>query len=202
MDSVYDFVVTPLGNRYNNTKKVNDKTLITNTSIEDFRSVNNEAKVLGLPRAFKTKIEVGDIVVVHHNLFRRFYDIRGNQKNSRSFVNENTFLCAPDQIYLYKKPNGKWNTFEDRCFVQPLVNKSHLTNSNVKSNIGFMLHNNKSLEEMGVKNGDIVYFKNGREFKFVIDNKLTYCMKSNDIILKHGYKENEEEYNPSWASSS
>ena len=33
MKSVYDFVVTPVGERYNNTKKVGDKDLIINTEI-------------------------------------------------------------------------------------------------------------------------------------------------------------------------
>ena len=201
MDSIYDFIVKPIGGRYNNTKKVGDKTLVTNTSIEDFRSVNNEAVVVGLPRAIKTPISKGDTIVVHHNLFRRFYDIRGDQKNSRSFVDENTYLCSPDQIYLYKSNDGEWETFDDRCFVQPLVNKSDLTTLNTESNVGVMRHTNKSLESKGISNGDIVYFKNGREFKFVIDNRLTYCMKSNDIILKHGYKRNKEDYNPSWVSS-
>jgi len=27
-------------------------------------------------------------------------------------------------------------------------------------------------------------------------------MKSNDIVIKYGNKENQEEYNPSWANSS
>jgi len=202
MNSIYDFIIKPIGDRYTNSKKVGDKTLITNTSIEDFRSVNNEAIVIGLPKAIDTPIEKGDTIIVHHNLFRRFYDIRGDQKNSRSFVGEDTFLCSPDQIYLYKKPNSEWNTFEDRCFVQPLVNKSDLTTKNVKSNIGVMRHSNTFLESIGITTGDIVYFKSGREFKFVIDNRLTYCMKSNDIILKHEHKANQEEYNPSWASSS
>jgi len=53
-----------------------------------------------------------------------------------------------------------------------------------------------------VEEGDIVSYKNKREFEFVIGDELLYCMKSNDILLNHGRKKNEEEYNPSWAYSS
>ena len=45
-------------------------------------------------------------------------------------------------------------------------------------------------------------FKSGAEWEFVVDNERLYCMKSNDILLKHGYKENQTEYNPRWAKSS
>ena len=48
----------------------------------------------------------------------------------------------------------------------------------------------------------LVSFKPVGEFEFVIDGKLLYCMKSNDIVIKHEYEGNEKEYNPSWAHCS
>ncbi len=45
-------------------------------------------------------------------------------------------------------------------------------------------------------------FKSNREFEFVVDNELLYCMQSNDILIKYENKGNETEYNPSWAKSS
>ena len=41
MNSVYDFIVEPVGERYNNQKKINGKKLILNTSIESFKFINN-----------------------------------------------------------------------------------------------------------------------------------------------------------------
>ena len=40
MKSVYDFVVTPKGNRYNNSKKIGDSELILNTEIFNHQYVN------------------------------------------------------------------------------------------------------------------------------------------------------------------
>ena len=42
MKSVYNFVVTPIGERYNNTKKVGDKNLILNTEIYNHQYINRK----------------------------------------------------------------------------------------------------------------------------------------------------------------
>ena len=39
MKSVYNFVVTPKGNRYNNTKKIGDKELIINTEVYNHKYI-------------------------------------------------------------------------------------------------------------------------------------------------------------------
>jgi hypothetical protein len=49
MKSVYDFVVTPKGERYNNIKKIGDKELILNTEIYNHQYINREAVVKSTP---------------------------------------------------------------------------------------------------------------------------------------------------------
>ena len=102
MRSLYDFIVEPLGDKYSNKVKVGDKELIVNTKIEDFKFVNRLAKVLETPKAFNTGIEIGDIIVIHQNVFRVFYDMKGEKKKSRSWFKDDLHFCAIDQIYLYK----------------------------------------------------------------------------------------------------
>ena len=72
MKSVYNFVVTPIGERYNNSKKVGESNLILNTELYNHQYINRKAKVLSVPIIGDTDIKVGDIVVVHHNVFRRW----------------------------------------------------------------------------------------------------------------------------------
>ena len=69
MRSVYDFIIKPLGERYDNELKVGDKKLILNSKIESHKFVNNKAIVMSTPLAITTPIEVGDTVIVHHNIF-------------------------------------------------------------------------------------------------------------------------------------
>ena len=80
MNSIYDFIVEPIGERYDNNLKVNDKNLILNCNIESFKFINKKAKVISIPLAYKTPIKVGDEIIIHHNIFRRYYDIRGKEK--------------------------------------------------------------------------------------------------------------------------
>ena len=40
MRSIYNFVVEPIGNRYNNAKKLGDKELILNTDIFNHKFIN------------------------------------------------------------------------------------------------------------------------------------------------------------------
>lgn len=59
MRSLYDFIVKPLGDEYDNEIKLGDVTLILNTKIENFKAVNNLAIVVETPKAFKTNIKKG-----------------------------------------------------------------------------------------------------------------------------------------------
>lgn len=201
MNSVYDFIVKPIGNRYNNSKKINDKELLLNTSIEEFKFINKLAEVISIPLAFKTKIKKGDHVIIHHNVFRRYYDIKGQEKNSSKYFKEDLYFCQIDQIYLYKN-KSKWKTFNDRCFLKPLVEKNDFKDTKTKSLVGVLKYSNSSLEAIGLKTGDVLGFTPNSEFEFLIDDELLYCMKSNDIVLNYGYQKNKTEYNPSWAKSS
>ena len=201
MRSIFSFIVKPAGERYNNKVKVEDKELIINTKIESFKSVNNVAEVVAVPLAYSTDIKVGDIVVIHHNVFRVFYDIRGNKKNSRSYFMDDLYFCDLDQIYLYKN-TGKWKAFGDRCFIKPIKNKDYLNIAKEQRLIGILKYGNSSLEALKINEGDLVGYTPYGEFDFVIDGQRLYCMKSNDIVIKYGHKGNETEYNPSWAQSS
>jgi len=201
MNSLFDFIIQPLGGEYDNEITVNDKKLILNTRIESFKSVNNLAVVIETPKAYKTPIKKGDIIVIHHNVFRTFYDMKGRRKKGRAFFHDNLYFCQIDQIYLYKK-NNKWNSFGDRCFVMPLKNDSHLTSDKERKLIGILKIGNSSLEALGINEGDVVGYTPNGEWEFIIDDQRLYCMKSNDIVIKYEHEGNEEEYNPSWACSS
>ena len=200
MRSVFSFIVKPVGDRYNNKLKIGEKELVLNTKIESFKSVNNLAEVISTPLAYSTDIKVGDLVIIHHNVFRRFYDIRGNQKNSRAYFINDMYFCDIDQIYLYKN-DGDWKSFGDRCFIKPLKNTSHLNSDKERKLIGILKYGNSSLESLKINEGDLVGYTPGGEFDFVIEGQRLYCMKSNDIVIKYEYKGDEAEYNPSWAQS-
>tara|TARA_R110002072_G_scaffold19596_13_gene72570 strand:- start:299 stop:829 length:531 start_codon:yes stop_codon:yes gene_type:complete len=119
MRGVYNFVVKPKGERYNNTKKLDGGELILNTEIFNHQYVNREAIVLSTPKIGDTNIKPGDTVIVHHNVFRRWHNINGEEKNSRSYFKDNKYFVNDDQIFLYKRKD-KWIAPKGYCFVIPL----------------------------------------------------------------------------------
>ena len=200
MNSLYDFIVEPIGDKYKNEIQVGDKKVVVNTQIESWKFVNRLAKVIKPPLAFKTDIKKGDTVVVHQNIFRVFYDMRGEKKKSRSYFKDNLYFCSLDQLYLYKNSTG-WHSFGDRCFIQPIKNTNSLTLNKEQNLIGILKYGNSSLEALKINQGDLVGYTPNGEWEFLIDKERLYCMKSNDIVIKYEYQGNEEKYNPSWAHS-
>tara|TARA_R110002020_G_scaffold11548_2_gene43338 strand:- start:92 stop:697 length:606 start_codon:yes stop_codon:yes gene_type:complete len=201
MNSLYDFIVEPVGEKYNNTVKVDNKELVVNTKIENWKFVNRVAKVIKKPLAFKTLIKEGDLVIVHQNVFRTFYDMKGIKKKSRSYFKDNLYFCAIDQIYLYKNNKG-YHSFGDRCFIQPIKDNEDLTLDKERSLVGILKYGNSSLNKLEITPGDLVGYTPNGEWEFLVDNERLYCMKSNDIVIKYENQGNEEKYNPSWASCS
>ena len=196
MKSLYSFIVKPYNKRYDNIRKVGDKQLIINTTIEDHQFISKKAVVVSTPAAFDTKIKKGDIVYIHHNIFRRWYDQKGKERNSSTFFKDDLYFCSPEQIYMYNlKPHLNY------CFVKPILNKSNLSLNKEQEHFGILKYSNSSLEAVGLTPGDLVVFTPNSEFEFIIEGKRLYCMKSNDIAVTHEYEGNEKENNPSWAKS-
>ena len=196
MKSVYNFVVEPIGERYNNKKKIGDSELIMNTDIYRHEFVNRLAKVISTPIIGNTNIKPGDVVLVHHNVFRRWNDMKGVERNSKSYFNESTYFINHDQIFLYKR-NENWVAPKGYCFVKPLKAIDQFNVESEKPLQGVVKYSDGT-----VKVGDLVGFRPSSEYEFVVDGERLYRVLSNFITIKYEYQGNEEEYNPSWAQSS
>ena len=197
MKSVYNFVVSPKGKRYNNTKKIGDKELIINTDIYNHQYVNREAKVISTPIiGDNLGIKPGDTVITHFNVFRRWHDVKGKEKNSRSYFNESTYFINHDQIFLYKRKD-KWIAPKGYCFIKPLKAIDQFNIESEKPLQGVVKYSDGT-----VVVGDLVGFRRGSEYEFVVDGERLYRVLSNFITIKYEYQGDEEEYNPSWAKSS
>ena len=193
MKSVYNFVVAPKGDRYNNKKKVGDKELILNTEIYNHQYVNREAIVISTPIVGDTDIRPGDTVIVHHNVFRRWHNVKGIEKNSRSYFNESTYMISKDQIFLYKR-DDVWKAPKGYCFIKPLKAIDQFNIESEKPLQGIVKYSDGT-----VRVNDLVGFRPSSEYEFIVDGERLYRVLSNFITIKYEYQGNEEEYNPSWA---
>ena len=195
MHALYNFIIEPIGERYNNTKQVGDKELIVNTEIFHHQYVNREARVISIPTLVKSKLKPGDAVIVHHNVFRRWHNMHGIEKNSKSFISENKYAVSKDQVYAYKR-NNKWNALDGYCFVKPIKSLNKLSVDTEQPLVGIIKYTDRKLKM--IEEGDLVGFTPNSEFEFIIDGERLYRVLTNEISIKYEYQGKEEEYNPSW----
>ena len=189
MRAYKDFIISPIGERYNNSKKVGDKELVLNTEIYNHQYVNRRAKVIATPLLFQSPINVGDEVIVHHNVFRRWHDVKGREKNSRSYWKEDKYLVSEDQIFLYNK-----KTMPGFSFVKPL---EAIDNFNIKRErplMGVIKYSDGTFNKE-----ELVGFDPVSTYEFIVDGERLYRVLNKFITIKYEYQGNEKEYNPSWA---
>ena len=197
MQSVFNYLVTPQGGRTTGEITIEGQELLLNTELQNHEYSNRIGVILSLPLAEKYKeLREGDEVILHHNVFRRFRDVRGEEKNSKSYLAEETYLAQPDQVYAYKR-DGEWKALEGFCFVAPIKETKMFSIEKEKPLMGVVKYCTCGLDV-----DTLVGFIPTSEYEFIIEGQRLYRVPTNSITINYGHKGNEEEYNPSWAESS
>ena len=195
MNAAYkDFIISTIGNRYNNSIRVGEKELVLNTEIFNHQYINRLAKVIATPLLFQSPIKVGDEVIVHHNVFRRWHDVKGKERNSRSYWKEDKYIISEDQIYLYKKDN--WTAMPGYSFIKPLKAIDNFNKETERPLVGIIKYSDGAFDKE-----ELVGFMPSMEYEFIINGERLYRVMNKFITIKYEYQGNEEEYNPSWAQS-
>ena len=108
MKSVFDFIVSPKTGRSTSSSKIGNKELLLNTELQNHNYVSRLGTIISTPLMESIEVIKGDEVIVHHNVFRRFYDVRGKEKNSKSYYEKNKYFVQPIKFMLIKEmANGK-----------------------------------------------------------------------------------------------
>jgi hypothetical protein len=181
MRSPYYFIIKPVGDEYENEVEIAGKKIIVNSTVENHKHVNRLGRVIHIPGRYKGTISVGDIVIVHHNIFRIYYDMKGRPKKSPNYFKDGLYFIDEGQFYLYH--NGeRWNAVDTYCFVKPIDKEnSYLYEEGFETNTGYLVYGNEHLEKLGVKEGDKINFTKDSEYEFNIDGELLYRMRTLDI---------------------
>ena len=205
MKAIYEFIVEPIGERYNNSIKIDDTELLLNTEMQNHSYSNRQARVLAIPTGIATDVKVGDEVLLHHNVFRRFRDIRGDEVNSRSYYKDNIYFASEDQIYAYRRLDescgcNSWKACKGYNFVKPIKETKMFSTDFEKPGIGVLYLKDTELE--GIVEQDLIGFRPGAEYEFIVNGHRVFRVPTNSITIKYEYQGDEEEYNPGWTQSS
>ena len=186
MKSPFYFIARPMnGKRYDNTKDIGVDDFIVSTSEEDHKFSNRYAEVIELPLGYTGPISIGDTLLVHHNAFKYYNDMRGRQKSGKSFFKDDLFFIDTDQFFMYKK-GSTWNAYDKYCFVKPIdaidsYIKKPFSNEPL---MGEMLYPNDYLISKGINKGDMVCFSPDSEYEFTVDDVMMYRIIDSQIAIK------------------
>tara|TARA_R100001530_G_scaffold34531_1_gene27015 strand:- start:10923 stop:11486 length:564 start_codon:yes stop_codon:yes gene_type:complete len=183
--SPFNFIVTPVNERrYDNIKKIEGVDFITSVSEEDHTASNRFAQVKELPINYTGPIQKGDILVVHHNVFKFYNDMQGRQQSGRSFFKDDLFLVDEHQFFLYKNQDA-WKAHGKYCFIIPGdIKESYLSKPGTEEPLfGTIKYINQELIDLGLKEGDEVSYQPDSEYPFVIDEEKLYRMYTDNITF-------------------
>lgn len=180
MKSIYNLIIST-DKRYNNEIEVEGGSLVVNTEIteRDYEFVNRIGTVEALPMYYDgLPIKVGDKVVVHHNVFRRWYDVRGNERNSGNYIDEDKYYVNSDQVYAYDNGNG-WIALPGYSFVAPINDRLNDWSLGLElPKVGEIIY---GYDQLGLDKNDLVGWTPESEFEFELDGQKLYRIKLNDI---------------------
>ena len=185
MKSPFSFIVKPIkGKRYNNTTDIGGIEFIVSTSKEDFKFSNRQAEVVELPLGYNGPIQKGDILLVHHNVFKFYNDMKGKERSGKSYFKDDLFFIEPEQYFAYKH-NEVWNAVDRYCFIEPVpVEDSYIYKPLTEEPlVGKIKYPNKYLTEQGLKAGDKVSFQPNSEYEFDVDGEKLYRMFDHQITM-------------------
>ena len=185
MRSPFYFIAKPMkGKRYDNTKEIGGIEIILSTSEEDHKFSNRYAEVVELPLGYEGPILPGDTLIVHHNAFKFYNDIKGRRKSGKSFFKDDLFFIEPDQFFMYKQ-DGQWKSYDRYCFVKPIpaIDSYIKKPFSEEPLMGIMKYPNEYLLSQGVKAGDIVCFAPESEYEFTVDDEKLYRMYDHQISI-------------------
>lgn len=174
MRSPDSFVISPLNNdRYDKASKQGTGLLLS-IDKEDYTISNRFGVVIETPINYDGAITKGDTLLVHHNVFRQYYDMAGLERDGNSYFRENMFLVNDEQFFLFKH-NDKWIAPNPYCFIKPIEGEEL---------VGTIRYMNSEMDAMGLLIGDKVIFQPDSEYEFYVDGEKLYRMYTRNLCLK------------------
>ena len=172
-----DFLVKPYGGeRYDVKRKFGNVEFIMSTSQEDHLTTNRKAIVTGIPYDYDGDIKIGDSVIVHHNVFRKFYNMEGREVSGFNHIIDDDYIVSYDQIYLRGSDFNNLESIDNFVFVLPDHNADSCFN-------GTVVYPSKNLISKGITKGDRVVFGSFCHYRFTLNHpEVLFRMYTKDII--------------------
>tara|TARA_X000001382_G_scaffold112094_1_gene89198 strand:+ start:236 stop:832 length:597 start_codon:yes stop_codon:yes gene_type:complete len=168
--------------------------LYVDAKFNDFTNRTTEAPVVCVPFKYDTGVKVGDTLYFHHLV------VLGGDNNGQIFTEEdNTYIVSYDpkhaisnQAIAYKsKKDNKIRCLTGWCLLKSTEQEELSLKSDVIEIVeleeklptkGEVAYTCKEADEMGVVPGDIVGFKQNRDYRITIDGVEYYRTRAEDLL--------------------
>jgi co-chaperonin GroES (HSP10) len=168
--------------------------LYVDSKFNDFENRTTEAPVVCVPFKYNTGVEEGDTLYFHHLV------VLGGDNNGQIFTeDDNTYIVNYDPVHAignqaiaYKsQKDGKIRCLTGWCLLKPVEQKELSLQSDLieivdledklptKAEVAYTC---KEADEIGVNPGDIVGFKQNRDYRITIDGQEYYRTRAEDLM--------------------
>tara|TARA_R110002096_G_scaffold343596_1_gene536545 strand:+ start:2468 stop:3064 length:597 start_codon:yes stop_codon:yes gene_type:complete len=168
--------------------------LYVDSKFNDFKNRTTEAPVVCVPFKYETGVEVGDTLYFHHLV------VLGGDNNGQIFTEQdNTYIVSYDpvsaianQAIAYKsKKSGKIRCLTGWCLLKEVVQEELTLKSDIIEIVDLseklptkaeVVYTCKEVDEMGVMPGDVVGFKQNRDYRITIDGTEYFRTRAEDLM--------------------
>ena len=191
----FDLFVVRLEKRFDD-KMVTDSglELYMDTKFNEFDHRITEGPVVCVPFKYDTGVEEGDTLYFHHLV------VMGGDNNGQVFTEEaNTYIVKYDpefaignQAIAYKsQKDGEIRCLTGWCLLKPVEQEELSLKSDLieivdyseklptKGEVAYMC---KDAEYLGIEPGDVVGFKQNRDYRLTIDGQEYYRTRAEDLM--------------------
>lgn len=169
------------GNEYINELQVGNVKLVVNTSIEEADDVQRIGVVFSLPMIYNGDLQIGDEVVVHHNVFRTTLNDWGVPVQSSFHFKDDMYFVDNDMIYLRIR-NGEVTSYNDNVFIFPIKEETLWEGEKLVERQGIVKISNEKLREQGIVENSKIVFRKFNEYKFNIFGLELYKMQDKRVL--------------------
>lgn len=168
--------------------------LYVDSKFNEFENRTTEAPVVAVPFKFDTGVEVGDTLYFHHLV------VLGGNNNGQILTEEdNTYIVKYDpefavgnQAIAYKsQKDGKIRCLAGWCLLESVEQQElHLKSDLIEvvdleeklPTKGKVAYTCEEADFMGLEKGDVVGFKENRDYRITIDEKEYYRTRAEDLM--------------------
>ena len=159
----------------------------TRFEMGEFNNRVTDGPVIATPAKYKTPVKVGDTLYFHHLVV-----MQGGQKltgiENSYFVKFDPEHAVNNQAIAYKNKKGKITPLDGWSLLLPVEEEQKEAEIEIVSlkeklpTKGRVAFDSKHLKAIGVKKGDVVCFKENRDYRIKIDGTEYYRTRVEDLM--------------------